>query len=197
MSWARQSAAMLRALGVLKDLNTEAEKFTGEGSVIHAAEEAGEQINSSTAGEAGADNATPFGMGGLFGKVKTVAAAQKQVLKETQDARESLQKTKDDLMELFGDVAKHQRGILEEISQASTGYYEGMTLLRRAMETVEKIRKSQASGKGTFYLLEELDRIVYAINTYMGRAGRQVNTQTFFSLDNAKRNDGRSTGTNP
>jgi hypothetical protein len=142
-------------------------------------------------------NANPtFGIGGLFGTVKTVASAQRQVIKETQDARQSLKETSDDLTKLFGDMSKHQRTILEEISQSSTGFYEGMTLLRRAMEVVENIRKSQKSGKGTFYLLEELDRIVLAINTYMGRAGQKVTTQTFFSLDNQK-NDGRSTGGNP
>jgi hypothetical protein len=142
-------------------------------------------------------NANPtFGIGGLFGTVKTVATAQRQVIKETQEARQSLKETSDDLSKLFGDMSKHQRTILEEISQSSTGFYEGMTLLRRAMEVVENIRKSQKSGKGTFYLLEELDRIVLAINTYMGRAGQKVTTQTFFSLDNQK-NDGRSTGGNP
>jgi hypothetical protein len=142
-------------------------------------------------------NANPtFGIGGLFGTVRTVASAQRQVIKETQDARQSLKETSDDLAKLFGDMSKHQRTILEEISQSSTGFYEGMTLLRRAMEVVENIRKSQKSGKGTFYLLEELDRIVLAINTYMGRAGQKVTTQTFFSLDNQK-NDGRSTGGNP
>jgi hypothetical protein len=142
-------------------------------------------------------NANPtFGIGGLFGTVRTVASAQRQVIKETQDARQSLKETSDDLTKLFGDMSKHQRTILEEISQSSTGFYEGMTLLRRAMEVVENIRKSQKSGKGTFYLLEELDRIVLAINTYMGRAGQKVTTQTFFSLDNQK-NDGRSTGGNP
>jgi hypothetical protein len=142
-------------------------------------------------------NANPtFGIGGLFGTVKTVASAQRQVIKETQEARQSLKETSDDLSKLFGDMSKHQRTILEEISQSSTGFYEGMTLLKRAMEVVENIRKSQKSGKGTFYLLEELDRIVLAINTYMGRAGQKVTTQTFFSLDNQK-NDGRSTGGNP
>jgi hypothetical protein len=145
-------------------------------------------------------NANPtFGIGGLFGTVKTVATAQRQVIKETQEARQSLKETSDDLSKLFGDMSKHQRTILEEISQSSTGFYEGMTLLKRAMEVVENIRKSQKSGKGTFYLLEELDRIVLAINTYMGRAGQKVTTQTFFALDNQKKdgNGGRSTGGNP
>jgi hypothetical protein len=147
-------------------------------------------------------NANPtFGIGGLFGTVKTVATAQRQVIKETQEARQSLKETSDDLSKLFGDMSKHQRTILEEISQSSTGFYEGMTLLMRAMEVVENIKKSQKSGKGTFYLLEELDRVIFAINTFMGRSGRAIDKDTLFGLANRRDrnsgNDGRSTGGNP
>jgi hypothetical protein len=182
--------------GPIREASAETERFTGEMSSSGPASGPGEQINAP-----GDDTPSFMRMGGISGVRVRVEAAANKVVKETQEARRTIEKASDDLTELFGNVSKHQRKILEDISQSSTGFYEGMTLLMRAMEVVENIKKSQKSGKGTFYLLEELDRVIFAINTFMGRSGRAIDKDTLFGLANRRDrnsgNDGRSTGGNP
>jgi hypothetical protein len=197
VSWANQSAAMLRTLGILKDLNREAEKFSeGEPATV-AAREPGEQINTP-----GDDTPSFMRMGGISGVRVRVEAAAQRVVKEAQESRAAVEKSTDLLTELFGQLRESERKKLEELVEIRNAFYSGSTLLKRASELNAGIVKALKAGKDPYRLMEELDKIIATINRNFLGDLRGLGADFFSNLRHRRGaggtgNDGRSTGGNP
>lgn len=187
MSWAKQSAAILRTIGYLREMRAEAEMVTGE-SV------GGESVSS---GESIADPSTPayLRMGAGFARGSAVGTAQK-IIKEAVDTRKAADKTIVELEKMFGELSTFQEKAFKRMYEVSNKQYNGATLMHaiaNILESLQKVGNSRTPATGTYQLLQRLDGILKAfeLNFLGGMSG--VNVQTFLSLLNNKKKPGGGT----
>lgn len=145
-------------------------------------------------------------LGGGSGKTQKRTnphAAMLALANRQAEQKKAIDKTVQQLEKMFGDLTAREEKMLSEIAKSSVGFYDGMNILMRISETMgglDKAFKSPTPGTAVYTLLQRLDGLVKILNQYMGRAGKQVNTDTFLGIrsqQKKKPNSGQSEGTLP